>query len=143
MTSSRAHRRGRRAILPAVALAVVQVCCGGSDDLATDETFSQTRTLQPLQSFGLVFGAQTDGTVEVNVGWTSAANDIQVYAASGSCASFELLRTGACNVVAFSESPTAKPETITFTQTSGTTYAVFAMNQGPGSDNVTIQLIIR
>jgi hypothetical protein len=144
MTISRALRPGGRwAALLAAALAAVHAGCGGSDTTGTNETFAQTRTLQVGQSFGLVFGAQRDGTVEVNVGWSTGANDIQVYATEGACASFDLLRAGGCTVVASSESPTAKPETITFSSSSGTTYTVFAVNLGPGADNVTIQIILR
>ncbi len=144
MTNSRPLRfSGRRAVLLAVALAIVHVCCGNSNTTGPDETFSQTRTLPVLESFGVAFAAQRNGTVEVNVDWSRAANDIQVYAAADTCATFDVLRSGGCNVVAFSESPTAKPETLTFSALQGTRYTVFAVNLGPGSDTVTIQLIAR
>jgi hypothetical protein len=144
MTISRGLRlSGRWAVLLAVALAIVHVSCGSNDTSGPSETFSQTRTLPVLESFGVAFAAQRNGTVDVNVDWSSAANDIQVYATEGSCASFATLQSGGCDVIARSESPTAKPETITFSALKGTTYTVFAVNLGPGSDTVTIQLIAR
>lgn len=132
------HRSG---VSLAAALAILHVCCGNNTTTGASETFAQTRTLPVLESFGVAFTAQRNGIVDVNADWSSGANDIQVYAASGSCASVDVLRSGGCNVVAFSESATAKPETITFSALNGTAYTVFALNLGPGSDTVTIQLI--
>jgi hypothetical protein len=143
MTNSRALRfSNRRTVVLAAALAIVQVHCGNNNNPnGPSESFTQTRTLPPLESFGVAFTAQRNGTVDANVDWGGTNNDIQVYAASGSCASIDALRAGGCNVIAFSESATAKPETITFAAVKGTTYTVFALNQGPGTDIVTIQLV--
>ena len=143
MTKNRGLRLGGRWGLPlALGLAVLHVCCG-SDTTGQNETFSQTRALPVQESFGVAFAAQRNGTVDVNVDWTTAANDVQVYATEGSCASLANLQSGGCDVIALSESPTAKPETITFSALKGTTYTVFALNLGPGTDTVTIQLIAR
>jgi hypothetical protein len=138
-------RSRRFSLALAVALAMVLPGCGGGNDNTGNgtETFTDSRTLAVLESFGLVFTAQRNGTVDVNVNWNSSSNDIDVYATSGACASFDVLLAGGCNVVAFSESGTAKPEQLTFAVSNGQTYRIFAFNLGPGSDTVNIRLTAR
>jgi len=138
----RVRRRGGWAVGVAVALAIVHPGCGGNND-NSPETFQQSQTLSVLQPFGLVFTAQRNGTVDANVNWNDNNNDIDIYATAGTCASFDVLLAGNCNVITLSESGSAKPETLSFGVTNGTIYTVWALNLGPGTDTVTIRLTAR
>jgi len=138
----RVRRRGGWAVGVALALAIVHPGCGGNDD-NSPETFQQSQTLSVLQPFGLVFTAQRNGTVDANVNWNDNSNDIDIYATAGTCASFDVLLAGNCNVITLSESGSAKPETLSFGVTNGTIYTVWALNLGPGTDTVTIRLTAR
>ncbi len=135
------RKRGWAAAV-ALALAIVHPGCGGNNDPAP-ETFEDSETLSVLEPFGLVFTAQRNGTVDANVNWTDNNNDIDIYATAGTCASFDVLLAGNCNVITLSESGTAKPETLSFSVTNGTFYTVWALNLGPGTDTVTIRLTAR
>ena len=145
MKSDVVRRSSRWAMALMVALAIVHPGCGGNNSSGPSgtETFTDSRTIAVLDAFGLVFTAQRNGTVDANVNWNSSGNDIDIYATAGNCASFDVVLNGGCNVIAFSESGTAKPETLTFSASNGTTYRVWAFNLGPGSDTVTIRLTAR
>jgi hypothetical protein len=146
MMKSDAVRRSSRWALAVVAvLAVVLPGCGNDNSSGPNgtETFTDSRTIAVLDAFGIVFTAQRNGTVDANVNWNSSGNDIDIYATAGNCSSFNDVLAGNCNVIAFSESGTAKPETLTFSASNGTTYRVWAFNLGPGSDTVTIRLTAR
>jgi hypothetical protein len=136
----RSHSRWALAVM--VALAIVHPGCG-NNSTNPDETISDSRTLSVLGSFSLPFTAQRNGTVNANVNWNSSGNDIDIYATLGTCPSFDVLFNGGCNVIAASESNTAKPETLTFSVSSGNVYSLLAVNIGPGSDTVTITLTAR
>jgi hypothetical protein len=142
MKSDAVRRNSPWALALMVALAVVHPGCGGNNNNGA-ETFSDSRNLAVLDAFGLVFTAQRNGTVDANVNWNNSGNDVDIYVTAGSCASFDLVLSANCNVIAFSESATAKPETLTFGASNGTLYTVWAFNLGPGSDTVTIRLTAR
>ena len=143
MMKNDAVRRSRLCALAlAVALAVIHPGCG-NDSSNGPETFTESSPVSVLGFFALTFTAQRNGTVEVDVNWNSSGNDIDVYATAGTCANMEAVLAGSCNVVAFSDSGTAKPERISFSATTGQNYRVFAFNLGPGSDTVTIRLTAR
>ena len=142
MRKNDAVRRNRLgAVGLAIALAVVHPGCGSDDD--GEETFTDTETLSVLEPFGLVFTAQRNGTVDAEVDWNSGNNDIDIYATAGTCANFDVLLGGGCNIIALSESGSAKPERLTFSVSDGTVYTVWALNLGPGTDTVTIRLTAR
>jgi hypothetical protein len=144
MKKSEAVRRSPWALAVLLALAVVLPGCGSDDDNGNGtEVFTDSRTVAVLDAFGLVFTAQRNGTVDANVNWNNSGNDIDIYATAGNCADFNAVLNGNCNVVAFSESGTAKPEVITFSANNGTTYRVWAFNLGPNTDTVTIRLTAR
>ena len=134
---------GRWALALAVALAVVHPGCGSNNSDNTPETFQDSTTLSVLEPFGLVFTAQRSGTLDANVNWNDGNNDIDIYATAGTCASFDVLLAGNCNVITLSESGSAKPETLSFNIANGTIYTVWAFNLGPGTDTVTIRLTAR
>jgi hypothetical protein len=136
------RRKGGWAVAVALALAVVHPGCG-SDNNNAPETFEDSETLSVLEPFGLVFTAQRNGTVDANVNWNDGNNDIDIYATAGTCANFDALLAGNCNVITLSESGTAKPETLSFSVTNNTIYTVWALNLGPGTDTVTIRLTAR
>lgn len=136
------RRKARWAVGVAVAMAIVHPGCGGNNNNGP-ETFQDSATLNVLGAFGLVFTAQRNGTVEANANWNDNNNDIDIYATAGACANFDVLLAGNCNVITLSESGSAKPETLSFNVTNGTIYTVWALNLGPGTENVTIRLTAR
>jgi len=143
MMKNDAVRRSRGwAVALAVALAILHPACGGDNNGNGSETFTDSETLSVLEPFGLVFTAQRNGVVEVDVNWNDSDNDIDVFVTRGTCANFDILLDGGCNVIASSDS-TAKPERLNFNITSGTIYTVWAWNIGPGTDTVTIRLVAR
>lgn len=136
-------RRGRRwALGLAAALAIVHPGCGGSNDNGP-ETFTDSAALGVLGTFQLQFTAQRNGSVDANVNWNDSNNDVDIYATAGTCPNFDALLAENCDVIALSESGSAKPERLTFNATNGTVYTVWALNLGPGSDTVTITLTAR
>ena len=144
MKKSEAVRRSPWALAVLLALAVVLPGCSSDNDNGNGtEVFTDSRTVAVLDAFGLVFTAQRNGTVEANVNWNNSGNDIDIYATAGNCADFNAVLNGNCNVVAFSESGTAKPEVMSFGANNGTTYRVWAFNLGPNTDTVTIRLTAR
>ena len=142
ITNDRVRRSRRWAVGLAVALAIVHPGCGGNND-NEPETFTNSATLGVLGTFQLQFTAQRNGTVDANVNWNDANNDVDIYATAGPCPDFDTILAGGCSVIALSESSTAKPERLNFNVTSNTVYAVWAINLGPGTENVTITLTAR
>ena len=138
----RVRRGAGWAVGVAVALAIVHPGCGGNNDNGP-ETFEDSATLGVLDAFRLDFTAQRNGTVAANVNWNDGNNDIDIYATAGTCATFDVLLAGNCNVITLSDSESAKPETLSFNVTNGTAYTVWAWNLGPGTDTVTIHLTAR
>jgi hypothetical protein len=139
ITNDRVRRSRRWAMGLAVALAIVHPGCGGNDNDG-EETFTDSATLGVLGAFRLQFTAQRNGTVDANVNWNDGNNDIDIYATAGNCPDFDTVLAGGCSVIALSESSTAKPERLTFNISNNTVYAVWALNLGPGTENVTITL---
>ena len=142
ITNDSARRSRRWAVGLAVALAIVHPGCGGNNDNGP-ETFTDSATLGVLGAFPLQFTAQRNGTVDVNVNWNDGGNDVDVYATAGTCPDRDTLLAGGCTVITLSESSTAKPERLNFNVSNGTTYTVWALNLGPGTDTVTITLTAR
>lgn len=134
-------RRGRRpALALMVGLAVAHAGCGDTNGPDPAETFVNSRSVPAQDAFGVAFTAQRNGAVDAAVDWTTAANNVDVYATAGDCAGIAAVLAGGCNVIASSESETAKPEAITFSAANGTTYRVWAYNRGPATDTLTIRL---
>jgi hypothetical protein len=143
MMKNDAVRRSRGwAVALAVVLAIVHPGCGSDSTGPNNQTVTDTRTVPVLGFSFLAFTAQRNGTVDVDVNWGNAGNDIDIYATTGSCPDLDTLFNGGCQVFASSESATAKPERISFGVSNGSAYKVFAFNLGPSSDNVTITVTI-
>ena len=143
ITNDRVRRSRRWAMGLAVALAVVHPGCGGNNNDNGPETFTDSATLGVLGTFQLQFTAQRNGTVDANVNWNDANNDVDIYATAGNCPNFDTLLAGGCSVITLSESSSAKPERVNFNVSSNTIYTVWAINLGPGTDTVTITLTAR
>ena len=136
--------RGRSwAMAALVALAVVLPGCSGDNNDNDPEVFTDTQTVSVLDASGVAFTAQRNGTVDVNVNWNNASNDIDIYVTTGNCPNRDSLISGLCNVIAFSESASAKPEVLTFAASNGTAYRVWALNLGPSTETITIRLTAR
>ena len=143
MNKSEAVRRRPLALALLLALAVVLPGCGDGDNDNGNDVFEDSRAVGVLDAFVLSFTANRNGTVDANVNWNNSGNDIDIYTTAGNCNDFASVLNGNCNVVAFSESGTAKPEVLSFSATQNTTYRVWAFNLGPNTDTVTIRLTAR
>jgi len=144
MRKNDARRGAGWAVAVMVALAVGLPGCGGDNSSDNDpEVFTDTRTVAVLDASFVAFTAQRNGSVDANVNWNNASNDIDIYVTAGNCATLDSLLQGLCNVIAFSESLSAKPEVLTFAASNGTNYRVWALNLGPGTETVTIRLTAR
>ena len=143
--NDRIGRSNLRALAVAMALAVLLPAC--SDDNGTDgngpQTIDDSRSVPVGAASFITFTPTRNLTAEAEVQWTSSTNDVDVYATSGNCASLDALIALNCNVVAFSESATAKPERITFAGNNATQYKVWALNLGPNTETVIIRVTLR
>jgi hypothetical protein len=82
------------------------------------------------------FTTSAAGTLDVQVDWTFASNDVDVYLARGSC-SFEQFVSQRCDLAAFSESATAKPERLTVPNAAAGMYTLLIGNLGPGDESLS------
>ena len=87
------------------------------------------------------FTTTLPGTVDVTVDWTFAANDVDVYLARGAC-SFDQFVADQCQVIAFSESVTAKPEKVSAAGTTAGAHTLFIGNLGPDDESVAYQIVL-
>ena len=78
------------------------------------------------------------GTLDVTINWPGD-NNIDVYATDASCPGFESVTSGACPILAKGDSPTAKPERITFTTQAGKIYTIWIVNLGTTTEAVNLE----
>ena len=131
--------------MAAAVLAAVAAGCGGgvSAPTATEirETVHLVAPREAVAAAQLSLGER--GTIEVSVDWTVAANNIDVYATPGECASTATTLTASSCVVAETASLAAKPERLSFPGVPGGVYRVFVVNRGSQSDTVTVRVTVR
>lgn len=80
------------------------------------------------------------GAFDVKVDWTFAANDVDVFLASGTC-SFEQFIADQCTISAMATSTTAKPETVRLANQPAGTYTLVVANFGPGDESIAYQVV--
>jgi hypothetical protein len=139
----------------AVALAAALAACGGSSKTPSAPpptppptppppivVSSVTGGSLPAGFVGWVaFTTASAGALDATADWTFAANDVDIYLAQGSCDNTTVFTTS-CPVLAFSESPTAKPETAHVASAPAGTYTIFVFNAGPGDESVSYQVVL-
>ena len=77
------------------------------------------------------------GTIDVTADWPGDSN-IDVYATDASCPGFENVAAGSCPILAKGDSPTAKPERITFATQAGKIYTIWTVNHGTTTEPVNV-----
>ena len=73
--------------------------------------------------------------------WTFATNDLDVYFVKGDC-TYDQLDAGQCEILAYSESRTAKPEKVRLANAPAATYTIFILNLGPGDESASFQIVL-
>lgn len=143
----------RRALALAVALAVQWSCGGSSTPSRPTAVTTPAPTPQPpvvvLEgSFSLPAGfigvsptisVPSSGVLTVTVDWTFATNDLDIALVRGTCTE-AMFDAETCDVIAFTESATAKPETLTVNVTAGS-YTPLVGNFGTGDESGALQAV--
>jgi hypothetical protein len=80
------------------------------------------------------------GMLDAVVDW-SGANDINIYVTDNVCPGFQELRAGACPVIVKGDSPTTRPERVTWSTATaaGRIWTVWIHNNGTGMDSGTVE----
>jgi hypothetical protein len=97
----------------------------------------------PLAPFTLAFvpfGTTQIGRLEISVDWTFARNDVDAYLTLASCTPQQFLALQ-CNLIAFSESTTAKPERLTLPNAAVGAYRLWILNLGT-QEGVAYQVVL-
>ena len=106
-----------------------------------------TRTVLATLSFTLPPGSATfnsldgigPGTVDAQVDWGSAANDINLYATDLACPGFVELRAGQCRVLAQAVT-SAKPERLTFVHAALGDFRIWVHNASANTETVQVEI---
>lgn len=81
----------------------------------------------------------SSGVLTVTVDWTFATNDLDAFLVRGLCTE-EMYDAGTCDFIAFTDSPTAKPEMLAVNLTPGT-YTPMVANFGPDDESGSVQVV--
>jgi len=141
--------------LSAVALKTSLAGCGGSSNTPSTPTPTPTPTPPPPQVVsqitgaalpagffgGLPFTTTRAGALDATVDWTFTTNNVDVYIGQGSCDE-NTFATATCPVLAFSESPTAKPERVHLANAAAGTYTTVVANFGPTDESISFQVVL-
>ena len=96
----------------------------------------------PVLNLALIpFSISSTGRLDVTVDWTFASNDVDVYLVRGACTFDQFINLG-CNIIAFSESGTAKPERVSSSGATAGSYFVAIGNLGPTDESVAFQVVL-
>jgi hypothetical protein len=87
------------------------------------------------------FTTTLTGTLLATVDWTFATNDVDVFIARGDCTPQTFLQ-GGCNIGAFSDSATAKPERVTLAGAPAGTYTLLVANAGARDESLSWQVVL-
>ena len=79
------------------------------------------------------------GSLDVSVQWQNPSNDIGIAITRGSCTCLQAANDD-CDVIAISESTTAKPERLTVSNLAGGSYTLVITNLGEKSDSGTYEI---
>ena len=139
---------GRRGLLLAALLApsFLHPGCVGGTNLLTGErqpertvVSQQAWALDPLEivSIDVRLTGLGNGTVDATVEWTLASNDVDLYVTAPACTA-EMFATERCAFKARSDSPTTKPERVSFDVSGGDSYRFWVVNFGPQRESGTL-----
>jgi hypothetical protein len=91
----------------------------------------------------LVFTTTASGTIGVEVDWTFATNNVDIYLARGAdpC-TLEAINNRTCGYIATGESSSAKPERLTAPGLAAGTYTLYVGNRGATDESVAYQVTL-
>jgi hypothetical protein len=91
----------------------------------------------------VVFTTTAAGTVAIEVNWTFASNDVDIYLARGAdpC-SEETFNNRTCGFIATEESSSMKPEKLTVPGLAAGTYTLYVANFGDTDESVAYQVTL-
>src|SRR5438128_517952 len=78
------------------------------------------------------------GTIDITADWNGGDN-IDIYATDANCPGFDAVTAGACPILAKGDSPTAKPERISFATQASKIYTIWTANRGSTTEAVNLQ----
>lgn len=145
-------------ILAGVALAALFSGCGGGGSPSgstpapapTPTPTGSFRTVLEQRAFALNAGAASffpldnlvPGTVEANVNWSNAANNVKVYITDNNCSGVLDLRGGRCNVMARSEAAGTKPRQVSAPTGTNSKLFVWIDNDGGTAESGSLEAAI-
>jgi hypothetical protein len=111
--------------------------------LVTRVVSQGSRSLETRFLTDVVFTTTASGTVGVEVNWTFASNDVDIYLTRGAdpC-TVEAFNNGTCAFIASSESTSLKPEKLTAPGLAAGTYTLYIGNLGPTDESVAYQVTL-
>jgi hypothetical protein len=91
----------------------------------------------------VVFTTTAAGTVAVEVNWTFATNNVDIFLARGSepC-TLQTFNNRSCGFIATEESTSMKPEKLTVTGLAAGTYTLYVGNYGASDESVAYQVTL-
>jgi hypothetical protein len=157
--STRKQYGGGFTVLSSLVVAAIALGLSGcgSDKNPTNPTPTPTPTPAPVtrvvsqgsdtlesETLGaVVFTTTASGTVGVEVNWTFATNDVDIYLARGNdpCTE-ETFNNRSCGFIATEESPSLKPERLTVPNLAAGTYTLYVANFGDTDESVAWQVTL-
>jgi hypothetical protein len=139
----------------AVAAAVLTTACGGDSSPAAPTPPVTTPPPPPVSrvvaqgSFGgldpmflapVSFATAAPGTLEINVDWTFAEDDVDAFLVKGSC-TIDQFNGGTCPFAAVADG-TQKPERLRLANAEAAQYTLYIGNLGPKSEAVSFQILL-
>lgn len=79
------------------------------------------------------------GTIDITADWGGSDN-IDIFATDANCPGFDAVAAGACPILAKGDSPTAKPEHISFATQASKIYTIWTANRGNTTEAVNLQV---
>lgn len=77
------------------------------------------------------------GTLDATAEWTLASNNVDLYVTAIACTP-EMFATERCSYKARADSPTTKPERVSFDVSAGDSYRFWVVNFGPQKESGTL-----
>jgi hypothetical protein len=105
---------------------------------------SQDHDSLESETFGpVVFNTTASGTIGVEVNWTFATNDVDIYLARGNnpCTE-ETFNNDTCTFIATEESASMKPERLSVPNLAAGTYTLYIANFGDTDESVAWQVTL-
>jgi hypothetical protein len=156
--NARKQYGGGLAVLPCLVIAMIAIGLSGcGDKVVTPPTptpppppTSVTRVVSqgsgPLGSVTVapvVFVTTASGAIGIEVNWTFATNDVDIFLARGSepC-TLETFNNRSCGFIATEESASMKPEKLTVPSLAAGAYTLYVANYGDTDESVAYQVTL-